>query len=111
MSAKRPSSVRARAAAFAALGDETRLLLLSRLCDGERHSIRRLTQGTRLTRQAVTKHLRLLADVRMVHATREGRETLYTFNPQPGMELQAYLELVSNQWDAALSRLKAFIEN
>jgi DNA-binding transcriptional ArsR family regulator len=110
MSAKRLNEARERAAVFAALGDETRLLLLSRLCDGQRHSIRRLTQGTRLTRQAVTKHLRVLESVNIVHASREGRESLFTFDPRPVMQMQQYLALVSQQWDEALGRLKALVE-
>ena len=77
MSAKRHSSTRAKAAVFAALGDETRLSLLARLCDGQRYSIAELTEGTKLTRQAVTKHLRVLERVRIVHGTREGRESLF----------------------------------
>jgi DNA-binding transcriptional ArsR family regulator len=110
MSAKRYSSVRAKAKVFAALGDETRLSLLGRLCDGQRYSISELTQGTRLTRQAVTKHLRVLERVRIVHGTREGRESLFTFNPQPVIEMKEYLEMLSKQWDLALARLKTFIE-
>lgn len=110
MSAKRHSSVQAKAAAFAALGDETRLFLLARLCDGQRYSISELTQGTKLTRQAVTKHLRVLERVRMVHASREGRESLFTFDPQPVIEMKEYLEMVSKQWDTALRRLKNFVE-
>ncbi len=102
--------MRARAAVFAALGDETRLTLLTKLCGGRRYSIAELTEGTKLTRQAVTKHLRVLERVRMVHATREGRESLFQFNPQPVMEMKEYLELVSKQWDGALSRLKSFVE-
>jgi DNA-binding transcriptional ArsR family regulator len=98
------------AARFAALGDATRLAVLSRLAQGESQSISRLTDGTRLTRQAVTKHLRVLERVRVVHATREGRESLFHFDPQPVMEMKEYLELVSKQWDGALSRLKAFAE-
>jgi DNA-binding transcriptional ArsR family regulator len=110
MSAKRPSGVRAKAAVFAALGDETRLALLLKLSAGRRCSIAELTEGTRLTRQAVTKHLRVLERVRVVHATREGRESLFHFDPQPVMEMKEYLELVSEQWDGALSRLKTFVE-
>ena len=110
MSAKRHSSVRAKAAVFAALGDETRLSLLARLCEGQRYSIAELTQGTKLTRQAVTKHLRILERVRIVHGTREGRENLFSFDPQPVIEMKEYLELVSKQWDAALGRLKTFVE-
>jgi DNA-binding transcriptional ArsR family regulator len=110
MSPKRLSTGRARAAVFAALGDETRLLLLSRLSSGKRYSIAELTEGTRLTRQAVTKHLRVLERVRMVHGTREGRESRFQFDPRPVMEMKEYLELVSRQWDVALARLKTFVE-
>lgn len=111
MSAKRPSSVRAKAAVFRALGDETRLLLLTRLCSGKRYSIAELTEGTKLTRQAVTKHLRVLERVRMVHATQHGRESLFAFDPHPVIEMKEYLEFVSKQWDVALARLKHFVES
>ena len=111
MSIKRPYSARAKAAVFAALGDETRLSLLARLCDGQRYSIAELTEGTKLTRQAVTKHLRVLERVRIVHRAREGRESLFKFDPQPVIEMKQYLELVSKQWDLALARLKTFVES
>ena|ERR1700734_1593425 len=110
MSTKRPYSARAKAAVFAALGDETRLSLLARLCDGQRYSIAELTEGTKLTRQAVTKHLRVLERVRIVHGAREGRESLFQFDPQPLIEMKEYLEQVSKQWDSALARLKSFVE-
>jgi DNA-binding transcriptional ArsR family regulator len=92
------------------LGDETRLSLLARLCDGQRYSIAELTEGTKLTRQAVTKHLRVLERVRIVHGTHEGRESLFQFDPQPLIEMKEYLERVSKQWDSALARLKSFVE-
>src|SRR5271155_406038 len=111
MSTKRYSSVRAKAAVFAALGDETRLSLLAKLCDGQRYSIAELTEGTRLTRQAVTKHLRVLERVRIVHGTREGRESLFSFDPHPVIEMKEYLELVSKQWGRALGGLKRFVES
>lgn len=110
MSVRRRSSGRARAAVFAALGDETRLSLLAKLCGGQRYSIAELTEGTNLTRQAVTKHLRVLERARIVHGTRTGRESLFEFNPQPIHELREYLETVSKQWDVALARLKTFVE-
>jgi DNA-binding transcriptional ArsR family regulator len=103
-------SAAARATVFAALGDETRLGLLSRLWSGQRCSISQLTEGTRLTRQAVTKHLHVLERARMVDVTRSGRESLVAFNPQPVLELKDFLETVSLQWDAALNRLKSFVE-
>src|ERR1700678_2351940 len=111
MSTKRPYSARAKAAVFAALGDETRLSLLARLCDGQRYSIAELTEGTKLTRQAVTKHLRVLERVRIVHGTREGRESLFQFDPQPVIEMKDYLEQVSKQWDSALVSLKSLVES
>jgi DNA-binding transcriptional ArsR family regulator len=111
MSAKYHSGTRAKAAVFAALGDETRLSLLAKLCNGQRYSIAELTEGTRLSRQAVTKHLRVLERVRIVHGTRAGRESLFAFDPRPVIEMKEYLELVSKQWDGALERLKKLVES
>jgi DNA-binding transcriptional ArsR family regulator len=95
---------------FAALGDETRLSLLLKLSGGPPSSISRLTEGSRLTRQAVTKHLRVLEDARIVHSARAGRESRFAFDPEPIAEARSYLDFVSAQWDQALSRLKSFVE-
>ena len=95
---------------FAALGDATRLALVKKLCDGRRHSISQLTEGSRLSRQAVTKHLRVLESVGVVHSVRSGRESLFEFDPEPIQEVSEYLDLVSQQWDQALMRLKSFVE-
>ena len=100
----------ARARVFAALGDETRLALLARRYDGRRRSISELTEGSKLTRQAITKHLRVLERVRVVHSVRAGRESLFEFDPRPMEEVKDYLEVVSRQWDEALLRLKALVE-
>lgn len=110
MSTRRRNGIAAKAEVFAALGDETRLALLAKLCNGQRHSISELTRGTRLTRQAVTKHLRVLERARMVHPSREGRESLFALDPEPIDQAAAYLQTVSKQWDSALARLKAFVE-
>ena len=110
MSTRRRKTRPTEAEVFAALGDETRLALLTRLASGERRSIAELTDGTQLTRQAVTKHLRILERVRMVHGKREGRESFFEFDPRPVIEMKEYLEMVSKQWDAALSRLKTFAQ-
>ena len=114
MSHKRLSSIAAkqqrRALVFAALGDGTRLALLAKLCGGEPHSISRLTEGSRLTRQAITKHLRVLERAEIVRSVRTGRESLFEFDPEPIEEIKKYLDLVSEQWDRALSRLKSFVE-
>jgi DNA-binding transcriptional ArsR family regulator len=98
------------ATVFAALGDRTRLALVTRLCDGSRRSIAQLSDGQPLTRQAISKHLRVLEDARLVHSERAGRETLYVLDPQPIGELRSYIDLVSSQWDDALVRLKSFVE-
>src|SRR5579859_2078476 len=108
---RREPKRRASAPMFAALGDPTRLALVAKLCRGRPYSISQLTAGSRLTRQAVTKHLRVLEGVGIVHSFRAGRESIYKFDPQPIEELKQYLELVSKQWDDALDRLKAFVEN
>ena len=100
----------ARAPVFAALGDKTRLLLVAKLCGGRRHSISELTRGSKLTRQAITKHLRVLENARIVRNVRAGRQSLFEFNPEPMEEIKQYLDFVSAQWDQALSRLKSFVE-
>ena len=96
---------------FAALGDATRLTLLARLGRGERLSIAQLSVGERVTRQAITKHLRVLEAARIVRCARLGRESLFELDPKPIEELQKYLERVSLEWADALLRLKAFVED
>jgi DNA-binding transcriptional ArsR family regulator len=103
--------LRTRVSVFAALGDETRLDLLAKLTSGEPLSIARLTEGTRLTRQAVTKHLRVLEGAGVVHSVKAGRESRFALDPRPIVSAQAYLEHVSQQWDHALARLKAMVED
>lgn len=101
----------ARAAGvFAALGDPTRLALVNRLSDGSQRSIAQLSEGHRLTRQAITKHLRVLEAARVVRHERAGRERLYSLNPTPIGDVRRYLDQISTQWDARLARLKALVE-
>ena len=95
---------------FAALGDETRLSLVVRLCRVSRQSISQLAEGTRLTRQAITKHLKVLERVGLVRSRRLGRETLYEFDAAPIETMAQYLDLVSRQWDKKLTSLKRFLE-
>ena len=99
-----------QAPVFAALGDQTRLTLLTRLGDDSPLSISRLTHGTQITRQAVTKHLRVLQRAGLVRGIRRGRERLFAIQPSPLREAQRTLETMSRQWDHALARLKAFVE-
>ena len=101
----------AQAPVFAALGDETRLSLVAKLCGGQPHSISQLTQGSKLTRQAITKHLRVLERVGIVHSVRTGRENRFEFDRQPLEGIKEYLDFVSEQWDQTRSRLKSFVED
>lgn len=100
----------APALVFAALGDRTRLLLIGKLSGGQSRSISHLTRGSRLTRQAITKHLRVLESAGIVHSVRVGRESLFVLDPAPVLEMKDYLDFVSKQWDQALARLKTFVE-
>ena len=102
---------REHAPVFAALGDETRLALVAKLSGGQPCSISHLTKGSKLSRQAITKHLRVLESVGIVHSVHAGRESLFEFDPTPIEEMREYLDFVSEQWDRALARLKSFIED
>lgn len=99
------------AAVFAALGDPTRLALVGKLSGGAPLSIARLTEGSALTRQAVTKHLRVLESSGVVGRQRAGRESLYRLEPRAIHDMRTYLDGVSRQWDETLARLKAFVED
>lgn len=100
----------AAAAVFSALGDPTRLRLVDTLSDGEPRSISRLTADFEISRQAVSKHLGVLADSGLVTSQRVGREKHYSFSPDTLDEARAYLDTVSRQWDDALGRLRAFVD-
>ena len=104
------SGLRRNAPVFAALGDATRLKLLTKLSRGSRISIARLTRGSTLTRQAITKHLRVLQDAGLVRGARLGRETLFELEPEPLDDARRALDGISRQWDQALARLKSFVE-
>jgi DNA-binding transcriptional ArsR family regulator len=105
-----PAKRQLRAPVFAALGDEVRLALVAKLCAGQPHSISQLTEGLKLTRQAITKHLRVLERAGIVRSVHRGRETRFEFDPQPIEGMKQYLDSVSEQWDRALARLKSFVE-
>ncbi|MBW8721250.1 MAG: helix-turn-helix transcriptional regulator [Polaromonas sp.] len=109
-SAEAPSPQPGPAGVFAALGDETRLRLVAVLCVGGAVSIAQLTSTTDITRQAVTKHLHVLADAGLVHHVKVGRERLWQFDPQQLDEARRSLDLIAQQWDQALGRLKAALE-
>jgi DNA-binding transcriptional ArsR family regulator len=103
-------ALRKSAPVFAALGDETRLRLVALLCVGGAMSIAQLTAGTDITRQAVTKHLTVLAEAGLVRDLKLGRERLWEFEPTRLEEARRSLESISLQWDRALMRLKSAVE-
>ena len=114
MPARRKASAKAgiaeSAAIFFALGDRTRLGLVSRLCAAGPASIAKLTQSFDITRQAITKHLRVMEDAGLVTRTRHGRESEWRLETRRLAEARRQLESISAQWDGALVRLKRFVE-
>ena len=95
---------------FAALGDETRLRLVSRLCDHGPMSITRLAAGSSVTRQAITKHLRVMEGSGLVRCRKRGRESIWQLDQQRLGDARRYLDMISRQWDEALLRLREFVE-
>jgi DNA-binding transcriptional ArsR family regulator len=113
MSPRRPARATGLAEAaplFAALGDETRLGILSRLCAGGPQSIAGLTAGAAVSRQAVTKHLDVLAGAGLVRGARRGRERVWAVEPARLDEARGYLAEISKGWDEALERLRRLVE-
>ncbi|MBB4637439.1 ArsR/SmtB family transcription factor [Longimicrobium terrae] len=96
---------------FAALGDATRLGLVGRLSAEGPLSITRLSEGTGVTRQAVTRHLHALGDAGLVRDSRRGRERVWALNLERLATARSYLDEISAQWDDAAERLRAFVEN
>jgi DNA-binding transcriptional ArsR family regulator len=96
---------------FAALGDPTRLQLVALLCAGGLLSIAQLTAATEISRQGVTKHLQVLADAGLVRDVKLGRERRWQLAPERIAEARQGLEAIGRQWEAALGRLKAFVES
>ncbi len=96
---------------FAALGDETRLRLVARLCDDGPMSITQLTEEAAVTRQAVTKHLRVMRAAGIVGETKKGREVVWHLEPRRLDDARAQLDRIGRQWDEAIERLRAFVES
>ncbi len=99
-----------KALLFAALGDEARLRIVSRLCDRGPMSITGLTAGSRITRQAISKHLRVMGRAGLVRCRRQGRESVWQLDERRLEEARQYLDQISAQWDSALERLREFVE-
>jgi DNA-binding transcriptional ArsR family regulator len=98
------------AAVFAALGDETRLRIVARLCRDGPMSITRLAAGFAITRQAITKHLRVMKSAGLVRGSRQGRESVWQLEQKRLADARQHLQAISMQWDATLGRLKDFVE-
>lgn len=105
-----PATLASVAPLFTALGDETRLHLVSRLCLEGPLSITRLADGTALTRQAVTKHLQVLGAAGLAHSVRHGRERQWQVDARRLSDVRRLLAQISTQWDDALTRLATFVE-
>jgi DNA-binding transcriptional ArsR family regulator len=95
---------------FAALGDPTRLALLDRLSDGGPASITALADRFSLTRQGISKHLQVLASAGVIDGRREGREHVWAINPDRLADARRRLDLISQDWASAISRLKTHVE-
>jgi len=108
--ARAPQRFASAAPVFAALGDATRLSLIARMCSHGPQSIVQLTEGGEVTRQAVTKHLKALAGAGLVRSRRQGRERIWSLQPTRLLEARHHLDAISSQWDAAIERLRAFVE-
>ncbi len=104
------ASAAAAAPVFAALGDEVRLHLVARLCDEGPLSIARLSDDAAITRQAITKHLEALAGAGIVRGARRGRERIWQLETKRLAQARSYLDQISDQWDAAIGRLRALVE-
>jgi DNA-binding transcriptional ArsR family regulator len=109
--AARNKSLHHCAPIFAALGDEMRLRLIAALCVGGAMSIAQLTAGTDITRQAITKHLDVLASAGLVRDTKVGRQRLWEFEPAQLDEARRSLEMIARQWDHVLAKLKRAVES
>ena len=96
---------------FAALGDTIRLAIVARLCDDGPLPTIQLKRGTKLSRQAITKHLHILEDVGLVQSRRVGRDRSWRIEATQLAKSRAYLDQISAQWDARLERLRVFVED
>ena len=112
----KPRSSRSRSTAvgaaslFAALGDEKRLGLVAKLAEHGPLSIAALTEGSSVSRQGVTKHLRVMEQAGLISSVRVGRESLWQVHTRRLHQAQQYLDQISTQWDNVLGRLKTFVE-
>lgn len=105
-----PIAVDRAAPVFDALGDPNRLSIIVRLCEGGPSSTSQVSQAVPVTRQAATKHLQLLEVAGLVSSSRRGRERIWTVRTEPLAQASDYLTVLSRRWDAAINRLRAYVE-
>jgi DNA-binding transcriptional ArsR family regulator len=101
----------AAAPLFDALGDPNRLRIVVRLCESGPSSTSQVTESVSVTRQAATKHLELLQAAGLVASSRRGRERIWTLQTRPLIDAGDYLTQLSRRWDAAIDRLRAYVED
>ncbi|MCT7659178.1 ArsR/SmtB family transcription factor [Mycobacterium deserti] len=106
-----PSAVAGKAPLFDALGDPNRLRIVTRLCEGGPCSTTDVSAVVPVSRQAATKHLLLLETVGLVSSQRHGRERIWRLRPEPLAEASDYLTALSQRWDRAIDRLRAYVED
>lgn len=95
---------------FSALADGSRRQILMMLTEKEMH-VNNIASNFKFSRPAVSKHLRILEDSKLVKARKEGRERYYRLNPEPLNEVYKWLEYYNKFWDDKLNSLKNFVEN
>lgn len=105
------TELKSAALLFAALGDDSRLRLISRLCDGGPQSIIKLTRGSDISRQAISKHLRLMQRAGLVHGAKRGRESVWQLDKRRVAKARELLATISKRWDEALRQLRLFAED
>jgi DNA-binding transcriptional ArsR family regulator len=94
---------------FGALADPTRREILRILKEGER-STGALAESFPVTRPAVSRHLRVLADAGLVERRRDGRHQFYRVAPDRLVAASDWLAVYAEHWRGGLRRLKAYVE-
>ena len=103
------SRIAAAADVFHAVADPTRRAILDRLRGGGA-AVAELAAGFDMTRPAVSKHLRVLRDARLVREERAGRQRVYQLTPAPLRDVSQWIESYRNFWPANLLNLKRHLE-
>ena len=103
------SRIQAKTDAFRAIADPTRRAILDRLRAGPANA-GTLAADFESSRPAVSKHLRILREARLVTSTQVGRERVSAVNPVPLQSVAGWLEGYRTFWQASLMRLKRNLE-